>query len=127
MQLAPLYELVLWTECMNSADTVIDKLDPRRLFRHRLYRDATTYTKGEHRKDLEHLNRNLDKVLIIDCSTEAFSLQPDHGIAVKPYAAGEDPQKQDQTFRRLLPYLIYLALASHKGTAAPFADELKVC
>ena len=48
--LAPLYEILLWTDALSSAEPVsIDKLDARRLIRHRLYHDATTYTGGLHR------------------------------------------------------------------------------
>ena len=83
-QLAPLYELVLWTECLNSAETVVEKLDARRLFRHKLYRDATTYAGGTHRKDLSALNRDLNKVLIVDTSPEAYSYHPQYGISVTP-------------------------------------------
>lgn len=123
--LAPFYELVLWTECLNSADTVIDKLDPRRLFRHRLYRDATTYTGGEHRKDLAHLNRDLSRVLIIDCSPAAFSLQPASGISLKPYSSADDPEKVDKELTRLLPFLQFLAIMARKGSTTSFAEELQ--
>ena len=44
--LAPMYELVLWTDTMNAGDPVVDRLDPRRLIRHRLYRDTTTFAQG---------------------------------------------------------------------------------
>ena len=74
--LAPLYELVLWTDSLSTADTVIDRLDPRKCFRHRLYRDATTYSGGLHRKDLTALNRDLSQTLIIDCDPQAYSFQP---------------------------------------------------
>ena len=33
-----------------QADPVIERLDPRRFFRHRLYRDATTFTGNYHVK-----------------------------------------------------------------------------
>ena len=124
-QLAPLYELVLWTESLSSADVVIDKLDPRRLFRHRLYRDATTFTGGEHKKDLSYLNRDLNKVIIVDCADYAYSLHPHHGIAVNSYNIDEDPNQEDQALKRLMPFLIYLALALRKGTAAPFNEEIQ--
>jgi len=125
--LAPFYELVLWTDCMNSADTVINRLDARRRFQHRLYRDATTYTGGEHRKDLSHLNRNMDRVLIVDCAEYAYSLQPSHGIALKAYSAVEDANNEDKSLPSLLPFLIYLALAARKGTlSGSFADELQL-
>jgi len=124
-QLAPLYELVLWTDCLSSADTVIDKLDPRRTIRHRLYRDATTYSQGHHRKDLGALNRDLDRTLIIDCSNEAFSMQPKHGICISPYSSEADPQKEDKQLKRLIPFLQYLAYARHVGLKLDaFSDEL---
>merc|ERR1711908_48875 len=118
-----LYELVLWTDCLSSADQVIDKLDPRRLFRHRLYRDATTYTGGAHRKDLSHLNRNMDRVLIIDCSPDSFSLQPNHGVAIKPYHAEEDLEKKDSELKRLVPFLQFLALGARKGVVTRALSE----
>uniref|UniRef100_A0A7S2GM10 Mitochondrial import inner membrane translocase subunit TIM50 n=2 Tax=Haptolina brevifila TaxID=156173 RepID=A0A7S2GM10_9EUKA len=125
--LAPFYELVLWTDCMTSADTVINRLDARRRFSHRLYRDATTYTEGEHRKDLSHLNRNMDRVLIVDCASYGFGMQPRHGIALKPYCAAEDVNKDDKSLHSLVPFLIYLALAARKGTlSGSFADELQL-
>ena len=124
--LAPYYELVLWTECTTAAETVIDALDPRRLLRHRLYRDATTYTNGLHIKDLSHLNRDMDRVVIVDCDRSAFSLQPSCGFAVKPYESALDPGKEDAELTRLIPFLQYLALAARKGTVKPFSEELQL-
>lgn len=124
--LAPFYELVLWTECMSSADTAINRLDTRRRLGHRLYRDSTTYANGEHRKDLSHLNRNLDRVVIVDCAEYAFADQPRHGIVVKPYISAEDVDKEDKSLQSLVPFLIFLALAARKGTlTGSFADELQ--
>jgi len=123
--LAPFYELVLWTECMSSADVAINRLDPRRRFGHRLYRDATTYTGGEHIKDLSHLNRDMDRVLIVDCAASAFGLQPGHGIALEPYGAEKDVDKTDKSLSALVPFLVYLALAAKQGKVGSFADELQ--
>ena len=81
-QLFPFYEIVLWTECLVNADPVVDKFDPRRRIRHRLYRDTTTYRNGHHYKDLEVLNRDLRKVLILDTDDESYAMQPSHGITV---------------------------------------------
>ena len=75
-QLSGLYEIVLWTDCLSTAEVAIDRLDPRRCIRHRLYRDATTYSGGLHRKDLAALNRDLDKILIVDCDSQCYSFQP---------------------------------------------------
>ena len=61
---------------------MVDRLDPRRLIRHRLYRDTTTFAQGFHRKDLDALNRDLGKVLIIDVDKQSFAYHPKHGIEV---------------------------------------------
>jgi len=119
--LAPLYELVLWTETMNAGDPVVDKLDPRRLIRHRLYRDTTTFDGGVHRKDLSSLNRDLGKVLIIDVEAESFSFHPRHGIALGAYDAADDPEKTDNKLTKLVPFLQYLAITR----PADFSAELE--
>lgn len=108
-QLAPLYELVLWTDCLSTAETAIDRLDPRRCFRHRLYRDSTTYSGGLHRKDLGALNRDLDKVLIIDCDSQCYSFQPG--------ARGRTP----------LQSIDHLLIATvHASCACPVSDSVLV-
>lgn len=116
--LAPLYELVLWTDAMNAAEPVVDRLDPRRLIRHRLFRDTTTFSGGFHRKDLSALNRDLERVLIIDVAEEAFSLQPHHGIIVPSYDAAADPDKKDRSLTALIPWLQYLAITRPPDFAA---------
>jgi len=123
-QLAPHFELVMWTDSMNTADPVVERLDPRRFFRHRLYRDATTYSGGQHIKDLSALNRNVAKCLIIDCDAACFGLHPAHGIAVPPYVSTADPDKSDRTLTRLVPLLIYLKRALELGKITSVTDEL---
>ena len=113
--LAPHYELVLWTDAMNAAEPVLDKLDPHRLIRHRLYRDTTTFSGGHHRKDLSAINRDLKKVLIIDTKRESFSLHPDKGILIKKYVSDDDPLKEDNELMKLVPFLQYLAIMKVRG------------
>lgn len=120
-QLAPFYELVLWTDAMNTADAVVDQFDPRRRIKHRLYRDTTTYRNGHHRKDLDALNRDTTRVLIIDTDAEAFAMHPRNGIVVQKYVSADDPEKKDTALLSLVPFLQYLALSG----AANLADELE--
>lgn len=117
-QLFPFYEIVLWTECLSNADPVVDKFDARRRIRHRLYRDTTTYKDGYHYKDLSVLNRDLNKVIILDTDKKAFSLQPDNGIEVPKYDYTKDPDKKDQHLTSLIPFLQYLALSGAPDLAA---------
>jgi len=123
--LVPYYELVLWTDCLSTAEPAIDRLDPRRCFRHRLYRDATTYSGGMHRKDLSALNRDISRCLIIDCDAEAYSLQPRHGVSVTKYSAADDPLQQDEQLTRLIPFLKFLAIGQRLGTVTDFSAELQ--
>jgi len=123
--LAPLYELVLWTDTMNAGDPVVDKLDPRRLIRHRLYRDTTTFAQGFHRKDLDALNRDLGKVLIIDVDKQSFAFHPKHGIEVAAYKSEDDPDKKDRALTALVPFLQYLAITRPPDLAAEMEDVRK--
>ena len=128
-QLSQYYELVLWTECLNSCEHIIDKLDPlpppKRAFRHKLYRDATFYTGGLHRKDLRALNRDPDKVIVVGCDPYEYSLQPEHGIALTEYKAANDPNREDTQLKRLLPFLQYCAIGLGVGSVKSISEELK--
>lgn len=64
---------------------ILDKLDPYQYAMYRLYRDGTRYVDGKHIKDISHLNRDLSKVIMMDSNPEAFSMQPENGIALKPW------------------------------------------
>ena len=120
--LAPYYELVLWTDAMNTADPVVDRLDTRRLIRHRLYRDTTTFRDGMHIKDLGALNRDLRKVLIVDSAAECFSLHPEHGIALTPYKSADDPEQEDRELAKLVRFLVYLAVTRKEDLSAELRE-----
>jgi import inner membrane translocase subunit TIM50 len=86
-----------------------------------LYRDTTTFQDGSHRKDLNALNRDLDRVLILDVESEHFALQPEHGLLIKKYDAEADPQKADAELTRLIPFLQYLARARVPSLVAEYS------
>lgn len=86
---------------------IIEKLDPYQYALYKLYRDGTRYEDGKYIKDLSHLNRDLSKVIIMDSNPDAFSLQPENGIALKPW-------KGDPKDHGLLDYIPFLeAIAIH--------------
>nr|XP_033809427.1 LOW QUALITY PROTEIN: mitochondrial import inner membrane translocase subunit TIM50 [Geotrypetes seraphini] len=85
-QLAPLYEIVIFTsETGMTAFPLIDSVDPHGFVSYRLFRDATRYMEGHHVKDISCLNRDPSKVVIVDCKKEAFQLQPFNGLALKKW------------------------------------------
>ncbi|KAH8423193.1 protein translocase subunit TIM50 [Aspergillus melleus] len=120
------YELVLFTSVPSMmADQVLRKLDPYRIIRWPLFREATRYKDGEYIKDLSYLNRDLSKVILIDTKEEHARLQPENAIVLDKWHG--DPK--DKTLVALIPFLEYLAgmgvedvrpvMKSFEGTSIP--------
>ncbi|XP_067831245.1 mitochondrial import inner membrane translocase subunit TIM50 [Heptranchias perlo] len=107
-QLAPLYEIVIFTtETGMTAYPLIDSVDPHGFIMYRLFRDATRYMEGHHVKDVSCLNRDPSKVIIVDCKKEAFRLQPFNGIALKKWDGNSD----DRTLYELAAFLKTIAVS----------------
>ncbi|KAJ5094152.1 hypothetical protein N7456_010013 [Penicillium angulare] len=100
------YELVLFTSVPSMmADQVLRKLDPYRIIRWPLFREATRYKDGEYIKDLSYLNRDLSKVILIDTKEEHARLQPENAVVLDKWVG--DPK--DKTLVAMIPFLEYLA------------------
>ncbi|ETE63750.1 Mitochondrial import inner membrane translocase subunit TIM50, partial [Ophiophagus hannah] len=107
-QLAPLYEIVIFTsETGMTAFPLIDSVDPHGFISYRLFRDATRYMDGHHVKDISCLNRDPSKVVVVDCKKEAFRLQPFNGLALKKWDGNSD----DRTLFDLSAFLKTIALS----------------
>ncbi|KAM9812865.1 mitochondrial import inner membrane translocase subunit TIM50 isoform X1 [Syngnathus typhle] len=107
-QLAPLYEIIIFTaETGMTAYPLIDGIDPQGFVLYRLFRDATRYMEGHHVKDVSCLNRDGSKVIVVDCKREAFSLQPFNGVALKQWDGNSD----DRTLYDLANFLKTIALS----------------
>ncbi|XP_049581988.1 mitochondrial import inner membrane translocase subunit TIM50 isoform X1 [Syngnathus scovelli] len=107
-QLAPLYEIIIFTaETGMTAYPLIDGIDPQGFVLYRLFRDATRYMEGHHVKDVSCLNRDGSKVIVVDCKREAFSLQPFNGVALKKWDGNSD----DRTLYDLANFLKTIALS----------------
>lgn len=106
-QLAPLYEIVIFTsETGMTAFPLVDSIDPQGFVMYRLFRDATRYMEGHHVKDVSCLNRDTSKVIIVDCKREAFSLQPFNGLALRKW----DGNSEDRTLYDLAAFLKTIAM-----------------
>ncbi|KAG7470733.1 hypothetical protein MATL_G00117010 [Megalops atlanticus] len=107
-QLAPLYEIVIFTaETGMTAYPLIDSIDPQGFVMYRLFRDATRYMEGHHVKDVSCLNRDTSKVIVVDCKREAFSLQPFNGMALRKW----DGNSEDRTLYDLAAFLKTIAIS----------------
>lgn len=110
--LAQFYEIVVFSNNYQfSAEKVIAKLDPYRAsISHPLFREGSRYKDGKIVKDLAHLNRDLSKVIMIDCNSDAWSLQPDNAIPMKQWQGTPG----DKDLVKLIPLLEWIAASNVK-------------
>lgn len=106
--MAQYYEIVLYTPSNEGlADPVVTNLDKHACIMHRLYQSETYYKNGVHLKDLSKLNRNLNKIIMLDDNPDEIHNTPHNVIKVKPY---NDPMDQDdKTLENLIPFLVEIA------------------
>ncbi|XP_069117459.1 mitochondrial import inner membrane translocase subunit TIM50-like [Argopecten irradians] len=87
----PLFEVVIFTsEGGMNADPLVNNLDPHGAVMYRLYRDSTKYVNGHHVKDLSYLNRDLSKVIMIDCNEKSFQFHTRNGLKLKKWTGDND-------------------------------------
>jgi len=107
-ELAQYYEIVLYSPSHEGvADPVVTLLDKSGCIMHRLYRDACYYKNGTYMKDLSALNRNINKIILIDDDPSAAQLNPRNHIQIKPYDDATD--RKDKALERITPFLIEIA------------------
>merc|ERR1711920_332107 len=115
--MAQYYEIVLYSPSIDAiADPVVNSLDKSVCIMHRLYRDACHFKSGHYIKDLNRLNRNVNRMILIDDDEQAAEFNPNNLIRVKPY---EDPtDRTDNTLERITPFLVELARKGHSDIPA---------
>ncbi|KAL0821320.1 hypothetical protein ABMA28_005913 [Loxostege sticticalis] len=86
------YEVVIFTsENAFMIWPVIDKLDPEnKLISYRLFRDSTHFIDGVHVKNLEGLNRDLSKVIVVDWNKGATKFHPENSLILKKWKGADD-------------------------------------
>jgi len=105
----PLFEVVIYTSEQGfTAMPILESLDPNGYIMYKLYRDATRYTKGVHIKDLDCLNRDLSKVILVDWNNNAFQLHPQNALRLRKWK-GEDG---DRTLVDLAVFLRTIATSN---------------
>jgi import inner membrane translocase subunit TIM50 len=107
-ELAQYYEIVLYSPSIDGiADPVVTSLDKHGCIMHRLYRDATYYSNGIHVKDLNRLNRNVNRMIVLDDDPAEVQFNPENHIKVKAYTDPTD--RTDTTLARITPFLVEIA------------------
>jgi len=118
-EMAKYYEIVIFSAGLQYVvDPVIGALDPNnQMVMWRLYRDCTTYKEGKHIKDLSRLNRDLNKVVMIDDDAEYTEDNPENALIVTRWEGDRD----DHDLLDLIPFLRGLA----KNGVKDFREEIE--
>ncbi|KAL3317764.1 hypothetical protein Ciccas_003568 [Cichlidogyrus casuarinus] len=113
-QLGELFECVLFTASLAKyADPVINFIDPKRIFRYRLFRDSCVYHNGNYVKDLSQLGRPLDQIVILDNSPVSYIFQPKNAVQIQSWF--ED--RNDRALKDLIPYFQEMAKQSNPSVS----------
>lgn len=95
------FEVVVFTAGLREyASLVLDRLDPNAVISHRLYRDSCKEMDGKYVKDLSGLGRDLGRVVIVDDNPNAYGLQPENAIPIRPFT----DDLGDNELRRLIEF-----------------------
>jgi import inner membrane translocase subunit TIM50 len=113
LDMAGYFEIVVFSPSLDIlADPVVTALDKSGCIMHRLYRDATHYKNGVYIKDLNSLNRDVKRMIVLDDDPLEVQFQPGNLIRVKPYT---DPTDfSDRTLARITPFLIEIVRENYQ-------------
>ncbi|KAG5898463.1 hypothetical protein JTB14_015470 [Gonioctena quinquepunctata] len=100
------YEIVVFTaEPGMTIFPVIEALDSKSLISYKLVRDSTHFVDGHHIKNLDRLNRDLKRVIVVDWNSLSLKFQPDNHLKI-PRWKGEN---EDLTLVDLTAFLKTIA------------------
>lgn len=124
--LSQYYEIVLFSSnYMMYSEKIAEKLDPLHAFiSYNLYKEHCVYKNHTHIKDLSKLNRDVNKVIIIDTNPDSYKLQPENAIPMKPWKG-----EYDDKLIQLIPFLEYLAtqqVSDVKAILNSFKDKYNI-
>lgn len=89
--LSGLYEIVIFTaEQGMTVFPIIEALDPKNLISYKLVRDATHFVDGHHVKNLDKLNRDLSKVIVVDWNPQSVKFHPENIFHVQRWVGNNE-------------------------------------
>ncbi|XP_039291610.1 mitochondrial import inner membrane translocase subunit TIM50-C [Nilaparvata lugens] len=88
---SPYFEVVIFTaEPGMTVFPIIDGLDPNGYITYRLVRDSTDFVDGQHVKNLDCLNRDLSKVIVVDWNPGSVKFHLDNTLVVPRWSGNMD-------------------------------------
>eukprot|EP00590_Aulacoseira_subarctica_P011654 CAMPEP_0172424380 /NCGR_PEP_ID=MMETSP1064-20121228/24769_1 /TAXON_ID=202472 /ORGANISM="Aulacoseira subarctica , Strain CCAP 1002/5" /LENGTH=445 /DNA_ID=CAMNT_0013166417 /DNA_START=165 /DNA_END=1502 /DNA_ORIENTATION=+ len=121
------YEIVVYSKANEGvAAPVVESLDKMGCVMHRLFRDATRYKDGEHLKDLDAINRNVSRIVVLDDDPRSLSEQHRANlIKVKPYMDPHD--RDDRSLQGLTPLLVEIAREGYNDVPSVLSQFVVQC
>ncbi|XP_065222673.1 mitochondrial import inner membrane translocase subunit TIM50-C-like [Planococcus citri] len=102
----PLFEVVIFTaEQAFTMNHIVQQLNKNGSIVYMLFRDSTDFIEGHHVKNLDWLNRDLSKVIVVDWNPESVKLQPNNALVISRWHGNDD----DQTLSDLASFLKAIA------------------
>eukprot|EP00924_Labyrinthula_sp_SR-Ha-C_P012107 snap_masked-scaffold_26-processed-gene-4.59-mRNA-1 protein AED:0.16 eAED:0.16 QI:0/-1/0/1/-1/1/1/0/351 len=86
------YEIMAYTAGLRQyASPLLDWLDPeKKIFRYRFYRDSCLFVQGYYLKDLDKVNRDLSRAVLVDNNMCCFLPQLANGVPISTFI--DDPK-----------------------------------
>ncbi|XP_075216193.1 mitochondrial import inner membrane translocase subunit TIM50-A-like [Lycorma delicatula] len=102
----PLFELVVFTIIQNRvACPLLEELDPQRYIVFKLSKTSTELIDGQYVKNLDYLNRDLKKVIVVDWNENSVKLHRNNAIIIPRWTGQDD----DRTLVELALFLRTIA------------------
>lgn len=106
--LVGLYEIVVYTaEPGMTIFPILEAIDQKNLISYKLVRDSTHFVDGHHVKNLDKLNRDLKKVIVIDWDSNSVKFHPENHFNLLKWNGNDD----DVTLINLTSFLKTIAQA----------------
>ena len=101
------YEIIVFTSQPEAmAAPILQKIDQQPGYiMYPLFRAHTRYVDGKYVKDLNYLNRDLSKVVMLETNPNAWSANPDNTVKLPPWKGDAN----DRDLVALIPFLEYIA------------------
>lgn len=80
---------------------IIQQLNKNDTIMYTLFRDSTDFRDGHHVKNLNWLNRDLSKVIVVDWNAESVKLHPNNAFIISRWNGDDD----DKTLIDLASFL----------------------
>ncbi|XP_017136639.1 mitochondrial import inner membrane translocase subunit TIM50-B [Drosophila miranda] len=102
------FEIVIYTaEQGITVFPLLDALDPNGYIMYRLVRDSTHFVDGHHVKNLDNLNRDLKRVIVVDWDKNSTKLHPRNTFSIPRWSGNDD----DTALFDLVSFLTVLGIS----------------